>query len=471
MNGLNVIFFTQMFERFAYYGLRSILVLFLVDKFAYLDSRVAFIMLLFMSFIYTLPLITSFLTDRVFGMQRMIKVGLSLSLLGQATMILSYFNDYFVFLSLAFLALGTSYYKANITNLTGEIFDKNDPARLPAFTFVHIGINIGAFFSPIISGYLCYFFGWYAAFVVASLMVLLSSLIFFFNAHHFKGKGLLENNIVNKKFFNLSALNIFFILSVIAALGFSLIFQTFTTMSSYISLIFLSMFFVLFGYIMFSTKEYLNLTGALFLLIFNVLFFSMQSQLGVYIVLLAKRNVVDSLFGFYIPPAIGQAINPMAVILGGLLISYFAKIKSATLQFYQFLTAFFFLILSFGIIYVGCLTASEGKISYLYYFIALALTGLVELYFIPFLQSNLNILSPQSAKSFINGAWMLSISFGFALASKYIIEIPKNTDVLTSLQLYQEGYKNLFLFNIVAFIALLPLAFAVKYIISKNKKD
>jgi len=191
--GLYLLFFTEMWERFSYYGMRAILVLYLTtslisgglgfDK-AYAMSIYGF----FTGAVYITPLIGGYLTDRFIGRRTAITIGGILMALGNFSLF-AFNNTAGFYLGLAFIIIGNGFFKPNISTLVGELYTENDKRRDAAFTIFYMGINVGAFFAPLICGYLAedYFktvvdgvehFGFKYGFLAASIGMIIGQVIF-----------------------------------------------------------------------------------------------------------------------------------------------------------------------------------------------------------------------------------------------------------------------------------------------------
>ncbi|MCL2888417.1 MAG: peptide MFS transporter [Elusimicrobia bacterium] len=147
----------QMFERFNYYGMLFLLMLFLTSPVIGLNVRKAGLFFgTFTSIVYITPVLGGFLADKFLGKQRSIILGGVLSMLGQFTLA-SYglINNYAALtLGLALIILGTGFFKANISSITGDIYEENDNRRDSGFTIFYMYLNIGAFFAPLVCSYL-----------------------------------------------------------------------------------------------------------------------------------------------------------------------------------------------------------------------------------------------------------------------------------------------------------------------------
>ncbi len=148
--GLFVLFFTEMWERFSYYGMRALLVLYMVDFFKYSQEEASKVYKWYTSLVYLTPLIGGYLADRYLGNKMTIIIGAVLMAVGHFLMA---FTDIWIFYTaLGFLIVGNGFFKPNMSVQVGRLYPKNDPRRDGAYTIFYMGINLGAFLSPLVCG-------------------------------------------------------------------------------------------------------------------------------------------------------------------------------------------------------------------------------------------------------------------------------------------------------------------------------
>ncbi|MBB6610309.1 peptide MFS transporter [Pontibacter sp. Tf4] len=159
--GLYLLFFTELWERFSYYGMRGLLMLYLTKTameggLGYSVADAALIYGYFTGFVYFTPIIGGWLADKYLGHRKAILIGGVLMALGQ----FSLFSTPYVgkvemtYLGLLLLIIGNGFFKPNISSIVGNLYAQGDPRRDSAFTIFYMGINIGAFFAPLVCGFL-----------------------------------------------------------------------------------------------------------------------------------------------------------------------------------------------------------------------------------------------------------------------------------------------------------------------------
>jgi len=197
--GLSFLFATEMWERFSYYGMRALLVLYMV-KYLFLPERAETIIGygflkstlesvfgplaiqplasqvygLYTGFVYFTPIIGGLIADRVLGQRRTVIIGAILMAVGHFMMAF----EHLMLIALLFLILGNGAFKPNISTQVGTLYKPGDPRRDRAFSIFYVGVNLGAFFSPLVCGTLAVAFGWHYGFAAAGVGMLIGLTIY-----------------------------------------------------------------------------------------------------------------------------------------------------------------------------------------------------------------------------------------------------------------------------------------------------
>ena len=158
--GLYLLFFTEMWERFSYYGMRGILTLYLSKTliegglgFAKADSTIIYGW--FTGLVYLTPIIGGYIADKYLGQRRAILIGGVTMMFGQFSLASTpHLGTWATWLGLALIILGNGFFKPNISTIVGNLYEQGDPRRDSAFTIFYMGINLGALLAPIVCGYL-----------------------------------------------------------------------------------------------------------------------------------------------------------------------------------------------------------------------------------------------------------------------------------------------------------------------------
>ena len=182
--GLFLLFGTELWERFSYYAMRAILVLYLTD--ATLDGGLGWstkdaldLYGIYTGLVYITPLIGGWLADNYLGQRRSILIGGALMAVGQFTLampadMLGLGTVHTFYLGLALLIAGNGLFKPNISTMVGDLYQEGDNRRDGAFTIFYMGINLGALLAGVIAGSVTDEFGWKSGFIVAGIGMLIS---------------------------------------------------------------------------------------------------------------------------------------------------------------------------------------------------------------------------------------------------------------------------------------------------------
>src|SRR5687767_10387947 len=178
--GLSTLFFTEMWERFSYYGLRPLLVLFMAAAvadggFGFERTQASAIVGIYAAFVYLASLPGGWVADRLLGLRRAILIGAILISCGHLSIGLSAFahGKLPFFMGLILIVLGTGLLKPNISAIVGDLYPEGGARRDAGFSIFYMGINIGAFFGQIVTGYLGEKIGWHWGFGAAGVGMLI----------------------------------------------------------------------------------------------------------------------------------------------------------------------------------------------------------------------------------------------------------------------------------------------------------
>lgn len=190
--GLFILFFTEMWERFSFYGMRILLILFLTaplvsDNPGWDWPREHALSLIgtYASLLYLTPIIGGWIADKWTGYRMAVVIGCIIMTLGHAAMALETTMSFY--LGLALLVLGTGFFKPNITSIISEMYKTRESKKDGAYTIFYMGVNAGAFFGMMLCGYLAENYGWAYGFGLAGIFMLLGMLQFLL-AHKIFGK-------------------------------------------------------------------------------------------------------------------------------------------------------------------------------------------------------------------------------------------------------------------------------------------
>ena len=184
--GLFVCFATEMWERFSYYGMRALLILYLTKHWEFSDATSYLIYGAYTSLVYIMPVFGGMLADQILGSKKAVTYGAILLVLGHTGMAIES-NQQIFYLSLALIVSGVGFLKPNISTMVGSLYEQGDPRRDSGFTIFYMGINIGAFSASLLCGYLGETFGWAYGFGAAGIGMLLGLIIFLWGQKYLQG--------------------------------------------------------------------------------------------------------------------------------------------------------------------------------------------------------------------------------------------------------------------------------------------
>lgn len=314
--GLYILFFTEMWERFSFYGMRALLVLYMTKELLFADDKAYGIYGAYGALVYTTPVLGGLLADRLLGYQKAIILGAGLMALGHFCMAVQ--HPLFFYGALALLIAGNGLFKPNISSLVGQLYEQNDPRRDAGFTIFYMGINLGAFLAPLACGLIGEVYGWHYGFGLAGIGMLAGMLIFLSGRHRLAGLGLppAVERLHRPLFKYLTVRNAVYpgILLSLPLLGL-LVLQNQLT-----GWLLIAVGLTVLGallYVAWASEriERERMFVILTLTFFAVTFWAFFEQAGSSINLFTDRNIDRTVFDWTIPASVFQSVNPLFIIL------------------------------------------------------------------------------------------------------------------------------------------------------------
>jgi len=418
--GLKVLFFTEMWERFSYYGMRALLVLYLVNSLNLSESNALHIYAVYTGLVYLTPIFGGYLADRFLGPQKAIFIGGITMILGHFLMA---FPDH-LYLAMGLLIIGNGYFKPNISTLLGSLYKKNDIRRDSGFSFFYVGINLGAFLAPITIGLIGETVDWHYGFAIAGVGMTLGLIQFGFGQKHLiKEDFSKKTKLLNLRDWTLiTALSVLNIPITISFLALNDIF----TIYFYEILCGLIAFTIILKLKKGQRKKYTyddlkRISYISLLSIFVIFFWIGFEQAGGSLTLYANSNIDRTIFGLLIPASFFQAVNPMIIILlGPFIAKLWLKIDKSN---YSISTAkkmgFGLILLGSGFLLLTFAGNSNTIIISFWWLIAVYfLHTLGELCLSPIGLSMVTRVSPKKLASLMMGFWFLSSAVANYMAGK-----------------------------------------------------
>ena len=430
---LSTLFFTEMWERFTFYGMRALLVLFLVDAVESggygLDDRTATAIYgLYTAAVFMAALPGGWVADRLIGAQRAVMVGGVLMTLGNLMLTIPGPKELF-FGGLVVIILGVGLLKPNVSTLVADLYPEGGGRRDAGFTIFYMGINLGAFIGPLIAGWLALRYGWRVGFLAAAIGLPFGLLQFWLSRHWFNCAGDRPNRNDGgaglaadwRRFFIAVA-----IFAGIAALLFSgAVHLDPARLAKGAAYVLLGMATLYFLYLFFGAGldpvERRRMFVVLMMFFAVASFWAGYEQAGSSLNLFAKRHIDRMVGGFEIPAGWFQSVQPAFVILLAPAFSalwvWLAKRNldpAAPLKF-----AFGLLLLGFGFLFmVAAANIVVGGTQSPAYLLVLCylLTVFGELCVSPVGLSTVTKLAPARLVGQMMGVWFLGSSIGKLMA-------------------------------------------------------
>ena len=417
---LSTLFFTEMWERFSYYGMRALLVLYLVNSLNYSESEALHIYAVYTGLVYLTPLIGGYLADRFLGTQKSIFIGGLTMMIGHFLMA---FPDY-LYLAIGMLIIGNGYFKPNISSLLGKLYKSNDVRRDSGFSIFYVGINVGAFLAPLIVGYVGETINWHYGFAIAGFGMLAGLIQFYYG----QNKIIKEDTTHQSRKLKSADWGLITIISLINIPLILLILEVNEVINNYFFEILLALVTFISFYLLTRKKQLLSAKEDLkkivyigVLSIFVIFFWVGFEQAGGSLTLFANNSVDRNFLGFIIPASFFQSINPLIIILIGPMIANFwlrvdrSKSNINTPQ----KMGLGLLLLAGGFFLITLVNNSSDSAISLWWLVGVYfLHTLGELCLSPIGLSMVSKVSPKKIASLMMGFWFLSSAVANFMAGK-----------------------------------------------------
>ena len=175
--GLYTLFFAEMWERFSYYGMRALLLFYMLKGFlGFGDKDANAVYGAYTALVYMTPFFGGMIADKLLGARTSVVIGGLLMSAGHLLMTVQ--TDLMFFTALALLIAGNGFFKPNISTIVGSLYPPNSPKRDAGFTIFYIGINLGAAMAPLLCGYIGETYGWHYGFGLATIGMLVGLAVF-----------------------------------------------------------------------------------------------------------------------------------------------------------------------------------------------------------------------------------------------------------------------------------------------------
>jgi len=419
---LYLLFFTEMWERFTFYGNRALLILFMVNYLHFDDVKGNIIYGVYQSLIYAMPVLGGMLADKILGQRRSIIWGGVLLAIGSFVMAIPVKESFFI--GMGILIVGNGYFKPNISTIVGSLYKHGDTRRDGGFSLFYMGINVGSMLGGLLCGWVGQQYNWHAGFGLAGVFMILGLLVFLKNQSILGPIGLApsEEKLKAKTPFGVSKEILVYILSILIIPVFILILNYYEIYKYLINPFgIVALIYVIYIASKLGREAFLKLMVALVLIIFSSLFWAFYEQGGGSLNLFADRNVNMNFLGIHLSSAaVNNSINgAMIVALSpffGWLWIWLANRKKEPNAAVKFALGLMQLGLGFYIFVIGAKFAESGMVSLLFFALGYLLMSSGELCLSPIGLSAITKLSPPKMVGLMMGMWFLASSYGQYLA-------------------------------------------------------
>lgn len=460
------LFFSEMWERFCFYGMRGMLTIFMVKELL-MDEKTANMQYgATQAFVYAFTFIGGLFADKILGFRKSLFWGGLLMIVGSC--ILAIDPKEFFFYGISFTIVGTGFFKPNISTMVGNLYKEGDSRRDAGFSLFYSGINIGALFG----GYLCIYvaknYSWNLAFGFAAIVMSISLLTFLYTRRTLGPIGLspfIKDGVDTGKRW-LDVLVYIGSLIVIPAIMKMVSTPKYTDLFMYIvgpaTIVYL-----VYEMSKLSRKENKKIIAAMVFILYSILFWAFFEQSGGSLSLFASNNLDNTVLGIPLDPnGVNNASNSLFVIifapLVGLAWLWMDSKKKEPNTVIKFGLGFLFLSLAFYIFYSNRFFAnSEGIASLDIFTLAYLTITFGELCLSPIGLSIMTKLAPKHLAGVMMGLWFLASAYGQYVAgilgAGMAAESPTATKA-EKLISYTDGYMQLGIYALIAGASLIIIS-------------
>ncbi|MDI1463620.1 peptide MFS transporter [Catellatospora sp. KI3] len=429
--GLVVLFLTEMWERFSFYGMRAILTLFLaasatVGGFGMTAASAAVLYSIYNSMVYFMALPGGWIADRLIGTRRSVLYGGIVIALGHYALAAG--SKAMFYLGLVLIVLGTGLLKPNISAMVGELYDKHpemhESRRDAGFTLFYLGINLGAFIAPLLTGYFAAKNDWHLAFGIAAVGMTLAVIQYIFGHRRLEGVGLKAHKPLlsheRSRLLKIAAVVVavvaVLLIADVAAGTFKAdhVINALTLMALVVPAAY---FLMMFRDRSLTTQERSRVSAYVWIFIGAALFWMIYDQAGSLVNLFTETDVDRQVGSFEIPTAWFQSINPVLILLLAPLFAWtwtrLDRRQPGTPV--KFSWALLGIGLSFLVMGAAGAAAGRGLISPWWIVLVYFIQTCAELLLSPVGLSVTTKLAPLRYASQVMGLWFLASSAGNAL--------------------------------------------------------
>lgn len=369
--GLYLLFFVEMWERFAYYGMRALIVLYMLEKLMYSTQQAGSIYGWYTGLVYLTPLFGGYLADRYLGQRKCITLGGFFMIFG--LFLLAFGSESYFLVALFLMIIANGFFKSNISSVLGLLYKDNNEKKDAAFTIFYMGINLGAFLSPLVCGTLAVKYGYEYGFAAAGMGMTL---------------GLLTYKIFENRLLGDSGLNVV---------------KT-EIKNEHVA----------------DSNDKNKIASLITLMLFTIPFWVCFEQAGSSLTLFAQYNVDRNFYGLEIPTGYFQSLNPLFIItLAPVMSAFWGYLRKKSVEpssVDKFSWALFLIAISYFIMAFAGYLSIKGDVSPLWLVLGYFIMTVAELCLSPIGLSLVSKLAPVRFLSLMMGCWFLTSFLGNLIA-------------------------------------------------------
>lgn len=468
-----------MWERFSFYGMRGMLVFFMVHQLSFDEVEANLQYGATQAFVYAFTFVGGIFADKIFGYRRSLFWGGLLMIVG--SVILAIDPKEFFFLGIGFNIIGTGFFKPNISTIVGSLYKEGDPRIDAGFSLFYAGVNLGA----LLGGYLCVAIGkqmiftnlipseyaWNVAFGISAIGMIVSLLTFTNTQKSLAAIG--NSPLLHLEPKKRKTIEIITYIGSLAIIPILILMVSKTQYVDYFMYIIgpASLIYIIYEMRNFSMAENKKLTAAVIFMLLSIFFWAFFEQSGGSLSIFAANNLNDQVLGITADPnGINNSANSLFVIafaaLLGLLWIWMNKKKIEPNTIVKFGLGFIFLAGGFYVFFCTRLFSDANGVTSLDVFtFGWFIITLGELCLSPIGMSIMTKLSPQKLQAVMMGMWFLASAYGqyFAgLLGANIAEASENSTNYEKMMVYTDGYKQLGLYSLIIGLIIIAVSPFIK---------
>lgn len=484
------LFFSEMWERFCFYGMRGMLVFFMISQLKFQKAEANLQYGATQAFVYAFTFIGGLFADKILGFRKSLFWGGLLMIVG--SMILATDPHQYFFLGISFTIIGTGFFKPNISTMVGKLYKAGDSRTDAGFSLFYAGINLGA----LLGGYLCIAIGkgemfadlisegkrWNVAFGLAAVVMIVSLINFVFTQRSLGSIGLQpghpDSEVPNQKVSKVMEYAVY--VGTLLLIPVIKIMVSKTEYTDYFMWIIgpSTLIYLFYEMTKVTPAERKKLWAALVFILFSIIFWGIYEQSGGSLSIFAAENLDHNLLGITLDPnGVNNSGGAFFILLVavpiGLLWIWLNSKKAEPNTLIKFGLGFIFLGLGYYVIFATKFFATMQGITSLNVFtLALLVITIGEMCLSPIGLSIMTKLSTKNLQGMMMGMWFLASAYGqyvAGLIGAFLSEAKEGATKHEILVTYADGYKELGLYALIAGVILIGISPFVKKLMQEVK--